>query len=954
MPHYLETLRVYYGVSKAFIDLSFDFSAVNFTRLDATDAQMCMTLAEGAQSFQHPLVTHALSAAAGAVTSPFLAGPQAIAGFIYGPEFVNHSCMAYVLITRSFTDAIQYTGSYDDFKTGKFFDCFLSEVRLASEAAEAGVLELFDIIPMWRSCRVLPTRYDPVTGMPELMGYPRIQCDDSAFHEELSQTLAAPVRIMSAYFDYAATLSENLDSFDAARRVSTGCIFDEYSRAINASAHLLAVAIDQIPQSVPDGQFMVEFDGNLTEEIVRWIFPRVEGLFGGDDENITEDLANFIDDVEQAIVDALDEIPYANSIVNDPYLGPRPFGLGDVFPPVAFSIRSLPPLLGSLGVMFVETLRFVAETVHAGDFEHWDFDPDNLERLLRAQIDFTNALSSSAVSQLCLIKNLTSGVDSHGNPVFRDDTNCTARVHWDALNFTLCPLDFIPCAEPTLSKILSATVRVADMIPQLVLYSDDFIDKVFDPALCDLETAAYELDEILGAWNISADLPYWKTSLRLDISLVTSSGKYAGLKLLGVVNKILIEVLNGFVRNDFSASSGCTRDNPSWNGATCVKCYDIAEPTARCAAGFECCGGSGRCLERCFDGNGIMESVTDAAEALVGFTDALSLPLKVIDPMAHDVGEASGRSLAYMMQSLFEFIFARSELPPRAYGDVLPEFTCVSDELSVALGKLQGVGISVAGRFVSAVAELAGNENFAEAALENPQELANATSYLVNASGRVASETVGALLHLVGTVLDGAEYSSFEDWFLAATSYKCRVTNAFAEIPAAAGDVVRALDVTGHNAFCEPASLIQKLLRLVQDAILQSISLLNSLPRSPYLGKGLNIAQIFKTMRQILVEIGNVISYLLYAVFSVVIDNDTQLDKLANFFEGVGFFVAAILNLALSFLETIANFLVSVLDKFGIDSIICGASSTGDTYDIIAPMLKVRFSFLCKTFTKFS
>jgi len=430
---------------------------------------------------------------------------------------------------------------------------------------------------------------------------------------------------------------------------------------------------------------------------------------------------------------------------------------------------------------------------------------------------------------------------------------------------------------------------------------------------------------------------------------VVSSGKYTGLKLLVAVNKIVIEILNGFVRNPYSTHPGCTRDKPSWNGTACVRCYDVAEPTSRCSEGFECCGGSGQCLERCFDGSGIVATATDAAEALVGFADALSMPLEVIDPMAHEVGEAAGRSLGYMLKSLFESIFARAELPPRAYGDVLPEITCAIDELSVALGKFFGVDISVAGRFVSAIADLTGNDNLAESAIDNTKELADATSYLVTASGNVASETVGALLHLVGTVLDGAEYSSFEDWFLAATSYECRVTDAFAEIPAAAGDVVRALDVTGNNAFCEPASLIQKLLRLVQDAILQSISLLNSLPRSPYLGQGLNVEQIFKTMRQILVEIGNVISYLLYAVFSVVISSDSQLDKLANFFEGIGFLVTAILNLALSFLEVIANFLVSAFNAFGVpDTIICGASSTGDTYDIIAPALKVRLAFFAK------
>jgi hypothetical protein len=75
--------------------------------------------------------------------------------------------------------------------------------------------------------------------------------------------LASPFSIASATADYVISLSENLDSFDDARHVSTDCIFDELRAAVEASAKTLAVAIDQIPASNHDARLFLEFKVRL-------------------------------------------------------------------------------------------------------------------------------------------------------------------------------------------------------------------------------------------------------------------------------------------------------------------------------------------------------------------------------------------------------------------------------------------------------------------------------------------------------------------------------------------------------------------------------------------------------------------------------------------------------------------------------------------------------------------
>jgi hypothetical protein len=122
--------------------------------------------------------------------------------------------------------------------------------------------------------------------------------------------------------------------------------------------------------------------------------PRLEIIFGDDATegsgflrnlsfvNECEGLVNLTRDIVNAFDDALEALPFSESQVYDYVLEEyRYVGILDVFPP-SFSIRTLPDLMSGLGVMIVESLRFVADTIHTGNFEDWEFLPGPLINLL--------------------------------------------------------------------------------------------------------------------------------------------------------------------------------------------------------------------------------------------------------------------------------------------------------------------------------------------------------------------------------------------------------------------------------------------------------------------------------------------------------------------------------------------------------------------------------------------
>jgi hypothetical protein len=178
-------------------NLDFNFSDVDFQRTREAYADICVALTESALSFDRPLLTHAAGAIYAGPGMP-LASLATLSGydwitFLYGPRFFNHTCLAYVELLGGVLDTIQHTSSYEDYRTGHFFDCALQEFRNAGDVAAADAMELLKILPAWRTCYVVPTENDD-EGLPKLSGYPRIKCLESAFNLELGNMLASPFK----------------------------------------------------------------------------------------------------------------------------------------------------------------------------------------------------------------------------------------------------------------------------------------------------------------------------------------------------------------------------------------------------------------------------------------------------------------------------------------------------------------------------------------------------------------------------------------------------------------------------------------------------------------------------------------------------------------------------------------------------------------------------------------
>lgn len=948
-PMVIESFRMNYEIVRGFVDGSFDFGRVNFTRTEAAATQMCTGLAEGWASWGPRL---------GHVVAYYQTGgmPQAL---IYGPRFLGHVCQAAVSLEFGVLDVISEVRSYQMYQEGHYFDCALQEMRLAAVEGAADTVAFLNVIPAWRSCVVYPTQYDNETGMPLAFGFPRIKCADSAFHEEIGQTLTFPFKLISVAADYVATLTENLDNGTALRMVSSGCIFDELDNQAESYARVWAVALDQIPNSVVDVNAVANVTGNLTAEVLRWLLPGLAPFFGHDP---TEDAVDFVENLVQTIKRLLEWVPFSNVTVEEPFVGTtpprftadRPYGIFDWIPtivmpipagpvtipyPVA-TVRSLPALYAKFMHFTVEFARFIADFVHTGDFEHWRWPIQNYERLLRAEAEFVDELAYSASSVLCNFKAAASGGE------YTEQPNCTLFVNVSVIDFTMCPLNLLICPERPLKDVGRAVAHFLDLAPQLLLYPADFAEQLLDPALCDLENASVALEETFAEWNISLGVPYWGTHLSLDVPWFLGSTVFASTKLIALANTIVVETLQSMMHKHYYAHALCTEDHPSYNSTShqCTRCTAAYDPDARCPEGTVCCIRSGKCADRCFDGDGIMDSVTDFTAAVRNLVQAVTEPLAVIDPKASEFADALGKIPLQTINAVFKFLLAPTRVPAGQMHTILPEFTCAIDSAAEAIGRLATLSLAVGGRFLTMMIEFSGDVNASSTAKANIDVLGTATVDVFKTVGRVVAEMFGTVLGVVGTALDSGEMSTFADWIATASEGLCRVSDAMQDVPDAIASFIRAWDITGNDLFCELSLLAGSLMRLVAELVAQVVNLIGTSttmdggPGTPYLGRGFDLGKIVDAVRDVVVELGNIFSFLLYSVLSALIPVGAPREDLWEMCDTLGLVFSAILNMAVCLFECVANVLAQIMSAWGFDTALCGSST--DPFEIVAPMLR--------------
>ena len=968
-PVAVEATRVVYSLNKNLFGMNFSRTPVDLERLEQVTAQVCVELTNGAASFG-PRLGHVVIGAELGIFNPVAAtfgifNPvtsfAGTVGFTYGPGFINHTCLAGVALVRGIVDIAANVRTYRDYQDGKYLDCFLRQVRDASRAAEDGTNELYSLIPAWRPCTVTPTKYDE-HGNPYMFGFPRVTCPESALHDEMGKTIAFPGRLASAILDYSVSLTEHLDSLDDFRRVPTDCIWDEISRSIRASAMLTARALDQIPDSVFDVQLATNMTANVTGEYARWLIPWLEPLIGHVDP---ERVVNFMNEIANDTTMATDWIPFTHAIIHDPHLGrDRHLGVMDLIPtltvplpigplpyPVA-TVRTLPYLTAEAEVMLVEIGRFLAGAVHYGDYSglvshgrYPTFPVEMYERLLRQEYRLADELGYSASVFFCQFHELVAG-----SPEYAQPPDCKFFVNVSAINFTLCPLNLLPCPKETIAHVTKTLERLINLITvDIALYPRDyFMLRLLDPTLCELETSSYELQQMFEEWNFTLDVPYWHTHLEVDMARMLGGTAFGATKLLVLANKLLVETFRALMRGNYTTMPECVgdADAPSYDVGTmsCVPCTDEADPAQRCPEGFYCCPSSGRCSDACFDEEGMFAAVDDATGSWMNFVDAISGPLKVLDPTAFKLGDVAGKIPAQILQTLFRFLFASARVPRGEYRQLLPEFTCPVDSLGEVIGRFLGLNVAIAGRFMTMMIELGGAKNASGLGRENMEELVEATADMFRRIGTLTAETAGVPLTVVGTLLDTGQMSSAQQWFSEASEGLCRMQNATMAVPVGVQRFVKALDVTGNNYTCEVSRLVGATLNVTAEITYQMINLVGTVTNSTYLGRGIDLGAIIGRLRQLIKELGSTLSIGLYRFLEAFVRDEDKRKTLWGVCDSIGLIYSAILNIGISFLESLVNLWSQVLAAMKINAVICGSSD--DTFEIIAPPLRAFALYL--------
>lgn len=647
------------------------------------------------------------------------------------------------------------------------------------------------------------------------------------------------------------------------------------------------------------------------------------------------------ENLEELVAWLTDYVPFKHEIIHDPRLGDRHFGVLD-------ALRQYPFLQAEMAVSLSEVARFVANSIRTGDLKNWKFPAYNYQRLLRQEIRLADELANTVSVYFCELNGFIANASKYTEvPV------CDWFINVTAINFTMCPLSLIPCPAETIRHVGAAAARLVDLIPQLVFYPEDAANDLLSPALCELETASYELEREFATWNLQLQIPVWGTDLDFHAPLILGGAAYGVTKILEVVNKLLAEGIKAFFHHGGVSMPQCanaTLETPSYDpiSARCVACYDIANASERCPNGTFCCPKSGKCSKTCFDWDGVSASIDVAAAAYMNLVGAVSTPLEFVDPQASKLVNVAGQVPARMIRGLLRFLLVPVQVPKGTYRDAMSDITCAIDPLGEAIGRAVGTGIALTGRVVNLIVHIkGGNANSLAGINDNMARLEDASANMFAKLGTLAAEVVDVPFTVVGTLLDTKQFTSASAWFDQALEGLCRLQNATIEVPYAVQVFVKEIDVTGNNLTCELSRLVGSGLNVTQEAAVQIISLIGTATGSQYLGRGLNLGGLIEKMRAFVVELGNTLSFGFYFVFKIFIPDPATRVILKGFFDGVGVLVAAVLNLLLSVVECVVNFSVQILNVIGVRAVICGTST--DTFEIVGPFLRALAELLTAT-----
>jgi hypothetical protein len=948
----------------------FNYSDLDRTRLFDAYERMCMDGSQAAHELGpllNRMATGAFSTYAMSMIPP-LAGFGYPISFVYGVHFANQTCLALVRLVENVVRIPLEVRSYDDYVDGHYLDCFLKTMRDVGDAAAEGAGDLLGSLPNWRTCDAdVDTDYVCVPVIDACM--PKVSCPGQGqFRPAGGDGLAAPVRVATAVGTYAYQLSRHLHSFTEFRNVTSDCVFDELSRMSNGLTTLAEDTIAIMPTSINDIVPLINLGKTVTT-------PFVNPFSHSTAESISEAIDGVLDKLRAVRVFGLDLFDL-RFVDEDGEL--RPLTWLDVVIP-ALAVNSLPSFANASAQMLIEMGRFGANTFQTGDFSHWKFDIGNLGRLLEAQLVFANHTASSVTWTMCIAQGFARAQNWIGN----DTVPCPLwHIRVDAVNFSYCVPDALPCPRNTLAAAMRALVRLTEAVPRVILHpKDDFIVDLLDPIMCELETATAELEKDFTGWKLSLDLPYWETHFGIDPPGVIAHMAFSAIKLLNVGNSFISETLHHWVdgRVVVDIAGNCTVDRPLLSSpvgnelATCVPCHEVVAVGAPCqipgrSATRSKCTATGECSlwSRGFTPR-VSNDANQALGAAVTLFETILEPAGVVDPELMAFTESISRVPLTAFKAVLDIGLSRlpaSDDPPglggKPYREGTSEIACTFDAMLITAGHFTSIPIALIGRTVHVIATAVGGNDpqnsatrFGDTAQGSALRLAKAIRAAIFAYGGLASAVGHLGMRSMGATMDavaGGGSISFTGWIELIGDGLCEFDRRISALPSATNELLQSLDVTGSGTFCEIGQLAEAMMGVPVVLVRQAIGVIGAISGSKKLQHGVRPLDLIAAMRQAARKFSNALSGVMYRVLSIVVRDSEDRKRMHEVFNIMGAIAGTVLNFPIAILEVVFQAFGRLIQTVEYGNIfskvlpICGLSD--DMYDIIRPIFKALAAFL--------
>jgi hypothetical protein len=778
------------------------------------------------------------------------------------PQTINTTCRSWVYLLRNIIQLIKDHPDYETYSKGGYFNCSLGLLNLVPAAFASNVNNLFDMIPNWRTCKIVFKDHDII---------PSLSCTGSMFDQNVGILASVPIGIYSAFANYFITVTENAHSFEEVRHVSPDPMFDWLNTGVTALAGIVKGLLDTA----------------LPLDMLEFTFPET---------NITIRLDKVI-------------------------------GTADI-----------PPIIEGAGMMYVELGRLIVNSIRNGDFSSWKFDPADLQSFIYTQYVFANRTSKLLTDIGCFFKNAAAEA---GLP--------DACPYSPGGNF--CPLNLLPCDDGTLSALMRAIYRILDIIPEVILDPVGFGNyQLLDPAIAELENAAAQFDDAFsGIDNVYVDITkWWGTNATINPGGGLGAAVFAIVKTITATNRLLIEAIHS-IANDGAivTDSHCTStpDTPVFYSGHCYSCSDpivqaaaLAQQTTQypmmeqmvdpcpmfVEQGSTCCQGKGRCMlgnGPCFDPTRIKAEVDNAVGALTYAFDEFFTPLGIIDihlqRALERVGLAATQLTKVGLYSLFVSPFA-DKASPNAYGQVLANVGCATQDVGWAVGHAIAVPFSLTGHILTLITSLSTSlASDLDPYSEGFNNLSAAIGQGIFSISAVSADLAAFEMGALGAILEG-DFSS-RRWATVTGTTTCAIEESIQNLRISMRTLFSALDVSGKDRMCEAGTLADSIVELSTAFVIQILRAIGhgadgTLPK-------MSVTEPFVAYERMCIAIGNAVSAILYR-FTALIDQPTA-DSLKALYDGIGAIIATTLNLFPAMLQSFIQLILLIIP--GIDSYVDGA-----------------------------